>query len=300
MGKRIARGAVAGIAAAGIAALVSGAALGGASSGGSSLSVSLTVSPEEISYQGAPVIVSIRLRTGTTAKTVGVGLNLSDWPDRGVVGTALVASDRRVSGAGRMTSEFVSSCCLTVPWECLRGPEADGGGVDLALPADSTTTLSYQLRLSGPPWQGMRPRVGAWVWTPVPSNNPRTIVPRAQRLRVAGATGVKVVLTSTGREDARDGLRLTWPGHPVTIRGTTWPRVAGANVRIGIKSTTYRGQRAHTVRRTLATVLTDATGRFKLRWVPPRSAIYRIDAAIPDPERGLLPDSSCDLAIDAR
>jgi hypothetical protein len=49
----------------------------------------------------------------------------------------------------------VSSCCAFIEGEsiCRRGGRPDtGGGIDLALPADSTTTVFYGVRVAAPPW----------------------------------------------------------------------------------------------------------------------------------------------------
>ena len=71
-----------------------------------------------------------------------------------------------LSGAGRITGRFASGGAASTLL-CSRGAAPpDGVGVDVSLPPNSTTILSYTARLAVPPWPGLRPTIGAYAYLP--------------------------------------------------------------------------------------------------------------------------------------
>lgn len=121
----------------------------------SPVAFSVSVSQHTLIYGGPAVTLAIEMRTGPSPRTVGIQRTGPSWPERAVSGSPLALTNERVQGQGTIESHSVHGGVPQQPGEpvCARGEgDAQGYGVDLALPAHSTTTLSYDVRLAAPPW----------------------------------------------------------------------------------------------------------------------------------------------------
>jgi hypothetical protein len=262
--------------------------------------LSLAVSRHDVSYGGRPVLLRIRMQTGISPMTVGVGLILSGWPDPGVIGSPLAFGGERVSGAGRILGHFASSGIGFAGPVCLRGTYTNGqGGADLLLPAKTVTTLSYELRLAVPPWPGLDPTVGVFAYEPAVGQGSRTYTIGLKRLRVVGRTAVKIKLSI-----ASGALRRTGPTSAVVrqrrrvvIAGSTNPSAANALVTLRAQPYAPLGKRARSL--AIGGTRTLPDGSFQLAWHPPRAGTYMVTATLADPRPGALPASTCDLTLTA-
>ena len=260
----------------------------------------LALSKGRLSFGGRPLTLTIRIQTALAAQTAGVGLTTSGWPDPALSGSPLKVSEPTVAGAGKLVSHFVSSG-IGLGVVCSRGTFTDGaGGVDLALPANSITTLTYIVTLAAPPWPGLTPTVGAFAYVPATGSG----IPARQlgqvKVPLDGPTGVRITLT------ARGAARPTEPGGAfvldhagkVVIRGTTAPVVRHALVRIAVRDYLRAGLTPSPA--PLGAARTDGRGRFALTWRAPTAGTYQVSAAIPHPGHGLLADRTCDLPLSVR
>jgi hypothetical protein len=282
-----------------IAALIGGMLLLGVPAATAApVAFTYTASTHVLRYGGAGATVSVAMRTGAAPETVSLGLEPSSWQDRDMFGSPLATSDQRVTGAGRITSMFASSCCDFAAGVsiCQRGGPPDvGDGIDLALPANSTTRVSYRVRLAAPPWPAPI-FLGVVVGVPAQAPNP-TEIDRyqlgPQRFMVRGPTGVHIKLTAGAgaRREPGSMYPVVAPRRSVVIAGTTNPRVAGARLQLGYASTTNGPHGA------IGTVTTDSRGAFRISWRPPATGTFTITSAYRHPARGLLADGNCDLAL---
>jgi hypothetical protein len=241
------------------------------------------------------------MRTGGSAETVALGLEPSNWQDRDMLGSPLRTFDRRITGAGRITGGYASSCCDLAAGAsvCRRGGAPDtGNGIDLSLPADSVTTVSYRVALAAPPWPapiflGIAARIPATAAKP---DQTTTYHLGPQQFTIRGRTGVHIQLAIPAgtRRVHNEPYPVLAADRTAEITGATHPRVRGAQLRIGYASTTS------TRRGTIGSVTTDARGAFRLAWTPRAKGTYTITSAYPHPAPGLLADHNCDLAITVR
>jgi hypothetical protein len=263
---------------------------------------SYTVSTHTLRYGGAGAIASVVMRTGASAETVSLGLQPSSWQDRDMYGSPLRTSDQQVTGAGRITGGFASGGGAFAEGAsiCDRGgPPDTGGGITLALPANSTTQVSYRVRLAAPPWPAP---IFLGIAVTVPASAPyASAITRyslgPQQFAVRGPTGVHIQLSATiggAHRVGDDPYPVAPAGHSVTIRGTTNPEVLRGQVQVGYRATigTRRG--------TIGVVTTDQHGAFHVTWKPPAQGTYTITTSYRHPAAGLLADHNCDLALTVR
>jgi hypothetical protein len=267
------------------------------------VSFHLSVSRHALSYRGRPAVLSIRMQTGASAETVAIEPMVSVWADPNVIGSPLKLSGERVSGAGRITTHSVSSCCTTTPGTCARGaPPPEGSGVDLSLPAESTTTLTYRVALAAPPWRHSPMSVSVSAGIPAVANDPNAIREHelgTRRFTIHGPTGVHITLSlPRGLAEEHAGELFVAHGRGVTILGRTTPRLRGQRFHVA-----YQHFRQHpdappiTSHGSIGTAVTDNNGLFRIAWRPARAGLYVIDATYRQPTRGLLADRTCDLAL---
>jgi hypothetical protein len=169
--------------------------------GGDGIRFSLHLSSHRIVFRGPSVVFAVRMQTGGSSETAGIGLTEAGWPNRAVSGSPIAISHEALSWPGRITSGFASSAASVNPFVllCSRGADRiDGGGVDVSLPADSTSTLTYTVRLAAPTWPGMEPAIGAYAYIPPvdPTGSGVTRELGTERLIPAGTTGIRVVLSA--------------------------------------------------------------------------------------------------------
>lgn len=262
---------------------------------------SIRLSTHRLRYRGAPAILSIRMQTGAQSQTAGIGLNASNWPDRNVIGSPIDFGGASISGAGMITGGFGNGGGdLGAGPHCLRGPlEPGGGGQVVSLPANSVTVISYPVRLTAPPWPGIRPTVGVWAYVPASGRGARAYQLGSRRLRTVGRTGERISLSvkrGEVRED-RAGQPVVRRGAHVLIAGTTDPSVAGARVWLTAKTGTHDGE--HVKRVAIGSAKTSSDGSFQIWWRPHRRG-YMIFARLPHAGAGLLADRGCDLSLDVR
>jgi hypothetical protein len=113
---------------------------------------------------------------------------------------------------------------------------------------------------------------------------------------IKGPTGVDIRLTAgAGTHPASHHARLPYPtvgvGRRAVITGRTRPRVPDTRVVIGYQQTNGSSHG------TIATVRTDARGRFAVRWRPRRRGTFAITSLLPNPPAGRLADHNCDIAL---
>jgi hypothetical protein len=273
--------------------------------GGNGIGFSLRLSSRRIVFQGQSVVFAVRMQTGGSAETAAIGLTQGGWPDRAVSGSPIAISDETLSGPGRITGGFASAGASVNPFEllCSRGADRnDGGGVDVLLPANSTSTLSYKMRLAARTWPGIRPTIGAYAYVPAvdPTGGGVTRELGTEQLAPAGTTGIRVMLSTP---EARPGPRSSYPtvssGQTVLIAGMTDPLLADTEIRLAAES--YLGRQFATIRTTrIGTTRTNSAGRFRLAWTPSKRGTYVIRADLPHPPPPYRPDRGCDLTITAR
>jgi hypothetical protein len=256
------------------------------------------VSTHTLRFAGQASTVSITLHTGPSAETASLGLDPSSWQDRHVFGSPLRTNDQQVTGAGKITGSFASSCCDFPAGAsiCQRGPPPpSASGIDLALPADNTTTVSYRVRLAAPPWPPAPVYLGIVVGVPAIAQSSSDVSfyhLGPVQFDVRGPSGVHIRLAAAGGRHPRRALYpVVAIGGKVDIVGTTEPKITRARLEIAAVSTTS----SH--RRMIGNVTTDHTGAFRIDWKPRARGTYTITAAYRHPAPGRLADRSCDLAI---
>lgn len=272
------------------------------------ISFRLSESRHVLAYGGQYATLSVHMHTGSSAETVAIMSEVSGWPDPGVIGSPLELRAERVSGRGRIGIRFVSSCCAVPAYACARGgPPPQGGGVDLSLPADSATILSYTVKLAAPPWPSLAMSIGVTASIPAVSSDPAAIrhyQVGAARFTASGPTGVRIILSA-----ARGSPGLAPPESPFTVAqdhtliivSRTRPELRHQPIQLGYQRVDV-GLRlgATTLRGRIGVAMTDGTGAFRIAWRPTRRGIYVIIAKYRHPRPGLLADQSCDLAVAVR
>jgi hypothetical protein len=277
---------------------------GGAAAGSPSpVRFSIAITGHRLRYRGVAVVLAIRMRTGASARSAGVGLTQSGWPDRRVLGSPLAFTRPRVAGAGRITSGFGpgGGGLPHVPI-CSRGTFVDGpGGVDVSLPANSVTTLRYRVRLAAPPWPGLRATVGAYAYVPAVGQGIPARTLGTRRLTTVGPTGVRISLFAAHGTIHRRGISdpIVPRGRQVLIAGTTQPRISHERVRIAAEA--YIGRHAERLRDIeIGARMTASDGRFAIRWRPSQPGTYMVTARLSHSGDGDLADRGCDLSLIAR
>lgn len=293
---------------AGVLVLLASVPIALASIGGGSqtpVTFRVSVSRHVLAYRGQSATLAIRMQTGTTAETVAIKPVVSVWPDPNVIGSPLTLSDERISGVGRITSDFTSSCCTVPAAACYRGgPPPEGSGVDVSLPAGSTTTLTYRVAIAAPPWRSTVMTVSLTAGVPAVSNDPNAIheyLLGTHRFSVRGPTGVHIALSvapgSTGKPIPGQAARVV-RRQTVVILGRTSPRLRDQRIRVGFDRIQIGPHPpAGSVHGRIGTATTNENGGFRLAWRPIRAGLYVVDASYPHPTSGLLADRACDLAL---
>jgi hypothetical protein len=284
------------------AALVLQACGGHALKDGSGLAVKLSASvpTSRLAYRGAWVTATVRLLGGSVGRTAFVSVEPPAWPDPAVSGSPLQIGAPRVMGAGHETGRFATGGAGSVAGASvctLGGPSGDGGGIVLSLPARTTTTVAWPIRLIAAPWPHQRiglkwaVRIGA-----AGSSSQAQRVLTVGPFRATGERGIAIRLRarSRGRRLPVHGLPAygtVRQGRPVQISGVVQPPLAGRRILISDLNTRSR-QAAR-----IGSVTTDRAGRFALDWRPLRTGTYTIRAALTDPPTGYAPGKTCDLAV---
>lgn len=261
-----------------------------------------SVTPGLLRFGGASVTATLTLTTGARSRTAAIGVEPSLWSEARVGGSPLRITHQVITGTGHQTGGYAAGGGITLPGasSCIRGaPSYDGGGIDLFLPARSTTTVSWQTSFAAPPWPSQNIGLGWVVGVPASARASGLIAQRQVgplALQRVGATGVHLRLHArrgTQPPARPDGYPRVRIGGAVQIIGTTLPAVGGARVQVAEISTISHHRRA------IATVTTHSNGRFATTWRPRRPGNFTITSAIDHPPDGLLPDRSCDLALTA-
>jgi hypothetical protein len=269
------------------------------------IAFSLRVSASRLGFAGRPVSLSIRMQTAGMPATAGIGLVTSGWPDPGVVGAPLAFGSPRLSGPGKITSGFASSggdLAGGAPF-CQRGAYSpDGGGVDVSLPADTVTTLSYTVRYAAAPWPGMTPTMAAFAYVPAvnPGGSARSL--GSVRLRTVGRVGLRISLSAlhVSRPVPHTIIPRMRHGQLTTIVGRIAPLVRNALVRVVAESYPHPA-RSDRLRRTLiGTAVTNDAGAFRINWRPRFAGAYMISAAPTRTQTNTPGDVGCDLTLDVR
>lgn len=267
------------------------------------ITFSLRVSGRHPVFDGRTSVLSVRIRASGSTQTAGIGLTESGWPDRWVSGSPIAVSGETLTGPGRIIGHFASGGGTVDSYAalCPRGANLiDGGGVDVSLPANTTSVLSYRVRIAAPVWPGMRPTIGAYAYVPAtsPTGGGVTRALGSQRLIPGGTPGIRVVLAAVGARRGSRGSPASVPLHrTVVIDGSTRPSVAGAEIRLTAKS--YR-QRTFTIAtRRISSTRTDRYGRFRVEWTPETPTTYLITAELRSSPSTYRPGRGC-LALTAR
>jgi hypothetical protein len=274
----------------------------GAAGSPSRVRFSIGISGHRLRYRGAAVVLAIRIRTGGSPGSAGVGLTQSGWPDHRVLGSSLAVTGPRIVGAGRITSGFGSSGggLPHVPI-CSRGTFVEGArGVDVSLPANSLTTLRYRVRLAAPPWPGLTATVGGYAYVPAVGQGIPARTLGARRVTTVGPTGVRISLGAHGTI-RRHGISdpIVPRGRQVLIAGTTQPRISHERVRIAAEA--YIGRHAERLRDIEIGARTTASdGRFQIWWHPSPPGTYMVTAQLSHAGDGDFADRGCDLSLTAR
>ncbi|MDQ6851727.1 MAG: hypothetical protein M3070_17665 [Actinomycetota bacterium] len=263
------------------------------------VSFSYSVSTPTLRYGGAGATASIVMRTRAAAQTVSLRIEPGNWQDRHMFGSPLRVSAQHVTGPGRITGTFASSCCDFAAGAsiCQRGgPPNTGDGIILTLPADSTTMVSYRVHLAAPPWPAPV-YLGMVVGVPASAQNSAQITQYhlgPAQFAIRGRTGVQIQFAGA-IAGARRTRSAPYPvvsvGHTVKIAGTTSPKLIGARLQIGYRATTSNR------RGVIGTVTTDRRGGFSIAWEPPAKGTYTITSSYRRPTTSLLADHNCDLGL---
>lgn len=225
---------------------------------GSGIKFSLHVSSRRIVFRGSPFgcerAAWLRPR-GSVSLPVG--------------GSPIAFSHETLSGPGRITGHFASAGPVYM-FLCSRGADpAQGGGVDVSLPADSTSTLSYSVRIADATWPSMRPTMGAYAHVPAvdPNDLGLSLELGTEHLTPAGTRGIRITLSAPGaRPQKHSFYRLVSSRRAALIAGTTDPTLGNTEVRLAAMS--YLGQQLTIRTKPIGTTRTDSHGRFRLRWTP--------------------------------
>ena len=268
--------------------------------GGEPLRISLHLSSSRLAY-GQKVVVSVVLRTGGSAETVGVGVIDGGWPDAKVSGSPLAVADPALIGPGRVTGYFAAGGGSIDPYSllCSRGAfRLDGSsGVNVALPAHSTTTLRYTARLAAKPWPGMTTQIGFYTHSPSLDPSDHGTTRRLTRsLTTTGTPGIQITLTAPSSAPAPYGSRTVRAHRLIPITGTTHPTLP--NTPVNLIAATLHGTVEH--HQAVATTRTDRHGRFHSPWRPRTPSIYVLQATATHPPAPYTRADGCDLEIIAR
>jgi hypothetical protein len=212
---------------------------------------------------------------------------------------------QQITGAGHQSGDYASGDPggFTGASECVRGaPEYEGDGIDLMLPANSRTSVSWQIALAATPWVSQVPAVRWLVGVPASADSSSQITDRQigpQTFHVRGRTGVAIRLHAGAGAHAPAGhtglpYRTINAGQRAMILGTTRPRLNHAPIQLTYAATVghHHGM--------IGTAITGPYGTFAINWQPRTRGIDTITAAVRDPPARLLPDRSCDLALDVK
>jgi hypothetical protein len=268
---------------------------------GSPAVLSYSVSSKTLRYHGPGSTVAIHLRTGKSAESVRLELELSSWQDRDMLGSPLRISDQRIMGAGRLAGTYASTCCDIAAGAsvCRRGgPPVTGDGIILALPPESNTTVSYRVRLAAPPWASpiyLEAVAGfPYTYQGQPEINEYHFGPPDFTIRGPVGVHIQLAIPATARREHDALYPVIAARRTVRIFGTTNPKISGAHLEIGYRSVT--GPRHGLI----GIATTDRRGAFHVAWRPPATGTYTITSDYRHPRAGLLADHNCDLALTVR
>lgn len=283
-----------------------GSATDAASATAGPITFSMRLSSSRLRFRGRPVVLSIRMQTAGTSGTAGIGLMPSGWPDPAVFGVPLAFGSPRISGPGTITGGFASGGIGFpggVPL-CFRGADSpDGGGVDVSLPANTTSTLTYTVGYAAAPWPQLRPTIGGFAYVPAVSNtgSPATSLGTVH-LVTAGRPGLRISLSArhAARLGANDPTRRVHRGRTVTIMGKTAPLLPEALVKVVADYYAHPNLDQGHRQELIGTAHTDRAGIFHVHWRPRRNGIYLIVATPIATRPTPNGDSGCDLTFAVR
>ncbi len=270
------------------------------------ITFSMRLSSLRLSVRRRPVVLSIRMQTAGTSGTAGIGLVASRWPDPAVFGIPLALGSPRISGPGMITGGFASGG-ISLPGGvplCFRGADSpDGGGVEVSLPANTTSTLTYTVGYAAAPWPQLRPTVGAFAYVPAVSNtgSPATSLGTVHLL-TAGRYGLRISLSAPNavRLGANDLARRVHRGGTVTIVGKTAPLLPDALVKVVADYYAHPNLDHGHRQELIGTARTNRAGIFHVGWRPRRNGDYLIVATPIATRPKPNGDSGCDLTLAVR
>jgi hypothetical protein len=267
---------------------------------------SMRLSSFWLRFRGRPVVLSIRMRTAGSSATAAVGLTTSSWPDPGVLGVPLHVGSPRLSGPGTITGGFASGGAgqlAGVP-VCFRGAVSPAGyGVDVSLPANTITTLTYTVRYAVAPWPRLRPTIGAFVNVPAVNNHgTRASSLGPMRLKTAGRSGVRISLSAPHAPELVPNAaeRRVSRGRIVTIVGRTAPRLAHALVKVTAEYYAHPNLNTGLRQELIGTARSDRAGIFRVDWRPRSDGAYVIAAKPVSTHPASPQDVGCDLTLTVR
>jgi hypothetical protein len=205
----------------------------------SPIKFSVSVSRRSLHYGGTAATLTMTMTTGQTAeRQVDVGLTTPSWK-RGIGGSPLWLYDERMRGAGKIVGH---------PWSSEGPPNEYSGscdrggtpsfGVDVSLPAHSTSTLTYRVQPSWPSAarQSLVLELEATVVNEVVLNGTPTSVGvsyrvGAEHLVAMGARSVGATLTAS--HATAPPYPTVRAGRSTMIGGKTSPRLGHSRIAVG-------------------------------------------------------------------
>src|SRR5947209_12600436 len=199
-----------------------GSSIGSAHAATNEPQLAATVSRTTLHSRGArSFMLRVRIANSGPAQRVDVDVHGAAWPGGQTAGGPLSFGAPSLEGPGTVTVAAYSVPAI-LPYACARGPQFDRDALIVDVPAATTTTLVLPLRAVVPPWPGTdyTPAVSAIY---ADGTDVGVSVPR---VRMTGPTGFRIALAVKHPQ--------TWirAGTPVTIVGSTSPRVPNAFVRL--------------------------------------------------------------------
>jgi hypothetical protein len=222
-------------------------------------------------------------------------------PEQGAL-VSPIAGTLRLVGPGRYISPLTGT--LALPACLAHGVEPFDRQVSLALPPNSTTTLSARYRVaSTAPWPDSGYRL-TFVARPRLIGGSRGTLERRQverspALALTGPTGVRIDFTAWRRSSGKrrspaTSLRV---GHRLMVRGRTDPFVPARALRLVVER---RDESGDARRVSVTRVARTGRGRFAALWRPRRPGSYALSVTYRRHRMGLLADRTCQQDVRVR
>ena len=249
-------------------------------------SASLSLSPTSASWPSAKTFQGrLEVSSGPDGADTSLGFPYISWGFSDVSGSPFTVGDPTLEGAGsiKLTGAVVAD---PSPTACFRGnPGYYEPHYNLKMPPDSQAAVVFPVSLASAPLVGMNSEIKALLGTQTLSSP----------VQAGGTPGMRIIGKVSGGSEFEGPSRL--PGETFRISGRTVPAVANRLLRFRVDPRMSFDYSNPPKRRVLATVRTDASGRFRTAPVAlNREAVWVLTSTLVKP--GYFdPEPSCNGSL---